>query len=156
MKVRLNSNNFNNTSANIIFVPDSNPSTSVNIGSQTIPYTYDAADVYGTYTLYFPYYDKTCSFHLVPTSINSIGIGNTYTSILRNDNIEDKSNIGNTYISIIRDDQINTSQDIYEKSRIGNAYMSILSTQDINTSSDIYERTRIGNTYVSILNSDPI
>jgi hypothetical protein len=112
MKARLNSNNFNNSSANITFVPDSNPSTSVNIGSQTIPYTYDAADVYGTYTLYFPYYDKTCTFHLVPTVINSIGIGNAYMSVLR-------------------DDQINTSQDIYQRTHIGNAYMSVMRTDPI-------------------------
>ena len=112
MKVLLNSNNFNNSIANITFVPDSNPSTSVNIGSQTIPYTYDAADVYGTYTLYFPYYDKTCTFHLVSTSINSIGIGNAYMSVLR-------------------DDQINTSQDIYQRTHVGNAYMSVLRTDPI-------------------------
>jgi hypothetical protein len=134
MKVLLNSNNFNNTSANITFVPDSNPSTSVNIGSQTIPYTYDAVDVYGTYTLYFPYYDKTCSFHLVRTNINNIGIGNAY-------------------LGIISYDQSDSS---YGKTQLGNAYMSILRQNDINTSSDIYEKLKIGNTYISVLRNDPI
>ena len=112
MKARIISNNFNNLTAAITFVPDSNTSTSVNIGSQTIPYTYDAIDVYGTYTLYFPFYDKTCTFHLVPTSINSIGIGNAYMSVLR-------------------DDQINTSQDIYQRTHVGNAYMSVMRTDPI-------------------------
>ena len=133
MKARLNSNNFNNSSANITFVPDSNPSTSVNIGSQTIPYTYDAADVYGTYTLYFPYYDKTCTFRLVATSINGIGIGNAYMSVIRGDDAGggDKSHVGNAYMSVLRDDQINTSQDIYQRTHVGNAYMSVMRTDPI-------------------------
>jgi len=134
MKARIVSNNFNNLTANITFVPDSNTSTSINIGSQTIPYTYEAIDVYGTYTLYFPFYDKTCSFHLVPTNINNIGIGNAYLSVIRYDQSDSE----------------------YGKIQLGNAYMSVLNFQDINTSSDIYEKTRIGNTYLSILNSDPI
>jgi hypothetical protein len=134
MKVLLNSNNFTNSTANITFVPSSNPSTSINIGSQTIPYLYNSSDIYGTYTLYFPLYDKTCSVTVAPTNINTIGMGNGY-------------------LSIIRYDQSDSS---YGKIQLGNTYMSILRQNDINTSSDIYEKTKIGNTYVSILNSDPV
>ena len=32
----------------------------INIGTVTLPYTYESNDFRGTYSIYIPFYDKTC------------------------------------------------------------------------------------------------
>lgn len=57
--VLISSVNFNGQIGNITFYPEIGGT--VNIGLQTIPYTYTANDIYGTYDIYFSEYPITCS-----------------------------------------------------------------------------------------------
>jgi hypothetical protein len=57
--VLISSVNFNGQIGNITFYPE--VGGVVNIGLQTIPYTYTANDIYGTYSIYFSEYPETCT-----------------------------------------------------------------------------------------------
>jgi hypothetical protein len=57
--VLISSTNFNGQIGNITFYPE--VGGVVNIGLQTIPYTYTANDIYGTYSIYFSEYPETCT-----------------------------------------------------------------------------------------------
>jgi len=57
--VLISSTNFNGQIGNITFYPE--VGGVVNIGLQTIPYTYTANDIYGTYSIYFSGYPETCT-----------------------------------------------------------------------------------------------
>jgi len=51
--------NYNGQLADITFYPCSGGS--INIGSVILPYNYQSEYYYGTYDIYIPNYDKTCS-----------------------------------------------------------------------------------------------
>ena len=57
--VLISSTNFNGQIGNITFYPE--VGGVVNIGLQTIPYTYTANDIYGTYSIYFSEYPAVCN-----------------------------------------------------------------------------------------------
>ena len=64
--------NYNGQLANITFYPCSGGS--INIGEVILPYNYQSEYYYGTYNIYIPNYDKTCSLNvpcLSPTPTNT-------------------------------------------------------------------------------------
>lgn len=58
----IQSNNFNGQSVQITFSPFSGGS--INLGTQTIPYTYTTTNYEGDYSIYIPSSDKTCSLQV--------------------------------------------------------------------------------------------
>jgi hypothetical protein len=60
-KVLVSSVNYNGQNANIVFYSINSPNIATNLGLQTLPYTRDHEDVYGTYILTFPTFkNKKC------------------------------------------------------------------------------------------------
>jgi hypothetical protein len=62
--IQITTDNYNGQTAVITFTPD-NGDPVVNLGSQVLPYDYNAEYVYGTYSLYFPLFDTTCTLVIV-------------------------------------------------------------------------------------------
>jgi hypothetical protein len=58
--IQITTDNYDGQTAIITFTPD-NGGPVVNLGSQVLPYDYNAEYVYGTYSLYFPEFDTTCT-----------------------------------------------------------------------------------------------
>ena len=58
--IQITTDNYDGQTAVITFTPD-NGGPVVNLGSQVLPYDYNAEYVYGTYSLYFPEFDTTCT-----------------------------------------------------------------------------------------------
>jgi hypothetical protein len=59
--IQITSTNYNNQLARITFYSNQNPSSPVNLGNNILPYIRTDIDVYGTYQVYFPNYNKTCN-----------------------------------------------------------------------------------------------
>lgn len=55
----ISSNNFSGQTGTMTFYPDTGGT--VSIGTVTLPYNYTSDYVYGTYSIYFPSYNKTCT-----------------------------------------------------------------------------------------------
>ena len=64
--VLINTTNYSGQTANITFYPDSGGV--INIGIVQVPYYYYADNIYGTYELYFPYYNSTCIYNIIAPS----------------------------------------------------------------------------------------
>jgi hypothetical protein len=62
--IQITTDNYDGQTAVITFTPD-NGGPVVNLGSQVLPYDYNAEYVYGTYSLYFPLFDTTCILVIV-------------------------------------------------------------------------------------------
>jgi hypothetical protein len=62
--IQITTDNYDGQTAVITFTPD-NGGPVVNLGSQVLPYDYNAEYVYGTYNLYFPLFDTTCILVIV-------------------------------------------------------------------------------------------
>ena len=62
--IQITTDNYDGQTAVITFTPD-NGGPVVNLGSQVLPYDYNAEYVYGTYSLYFPLFDTTCTLVIV-------------------------------------------------------------------------------------------
>jgi hypothetical protein len=60
------SNNYNGQSVDITFYPCSGGI--INIGTVTLPYDYYSDDFTGLYSIYIPFYDKTCEVDVPCTS----------------------------------------------------------------------------------------
>ena len=58
--IQITTDNYDGQTAVITFTPD-NGGPVVNLGSQVLPYDYNAEYIYGTYSLYFPEFDTTCT-----------------------------------------------------------------------------------------------
>jgi hypothetical protein len=58
--IQITTDNYDGQTAIITFTPD-NGDPVVNIGSQVLPYNYTSDYYYGTYNLYFPAFDTTCT-----------------------------------------------------------------------------------------------
>ena len=58
--IQITTDNYDGQTAVITFTPD-NGGPVVNIGSQVLPYNYTSDYYYGTYSLYFPAFDVTCT-----------------------------------------------------------------------------------------------
>jgi len=58
--IQITTDNYDGQTAVITFTPD-NGGPVVNLGSQVLPYDYNADYFYGTYSLYFPLFDTTCT-----------------------------------------------------------------------------------------------
>jgi hypothetical protein len=58
--IQITTDNYNGQTAIITFTPD-NGGPVVNLGSQVLPYDYNSDYYYGTYSLYFPSFDTTCT-----------------------------------------------------------------------------------------------
>ena len=58
--IQITTDNYDGQTAVITFTPD-NGGPVVNLGSQVLPYDYNAEYIYGTYSLYFPLFDTTCT-----------------------------------------------------------------------------------------------
>jgi hypothetical protein len=58
--IQITTDNYDGQTAIITFTPD-NGDPVVNIGSQVLPYDYTSDYYYGTYSLYFPAFDTTCT-----------------------------------------------------------------------------------------------
>lgn len=59
LSIIISSVNYNGVVGNITFYPSTGGT--ISLGSQTIPYTYVSDYPYGTYSIYFPTFNKTCS-----------------------------------------------------------------------------------------------
>jgi hypothetical protein len=73
--VVISSVNYNGKQGTITFTP-SNGLPNINIGTVNLPYTYNSDYVYGSYSIYFPQYNKTCTV-VTPTptvTLNILGI----------------------------------------------------------------------------------
>lgn len=64
LSILISSVNYNGQVGDITFYPSTGGT--INIGSQTIPYTYVTDYPYGTYDIYFPLFNKTCSSTINP------------------------------------------------------------------------------------------
>lgn len=62
--IQITTDNYDGQTAVITFTPD-NGGPVVNLGSQVLPYDYNAEYIYGTYSLYFPLFDTTCTLVIV-------------------------------------------------------------------------------------------
>ena len=62
--IEITSVNYNNQTGQITFYSEDAPTTPVDLGSHTIPYTRTGVDIYGTYELNFAAYSKVCSVSL--------------------------------------------------------------------------------------------
>ena len=58
----LTSNNYSGQTANITYYPDTGGT--ISLGSVVVPYYYSTDYFYGTYELYFPIYNKTCTLYI--------------------------------------------------------------------------------------------
>jgi hypothetical protein len=58
--IQITTDNYDGQTAIITFTPD-NGGPVVNLGSQVLPYDYISDYFYGTYSLYFPLFDTTCT-----------------------------------------------------------------------------------------------
>jgi hypothetical protein len=58
--IQITSTNYNGQTAQVTFYSVNAPTTPVNLGPQTIPYSRSGNDVYGSYELNFTAYNKTC------------------------------------------------------------------------------------------------
>jgi hypothetical protein len=58
--IQITTDNYDGQTAIITFTPD-NGGPVVNLGSQVLPYDYNSDYYYGTYSLYFPSFDTTCT-----------------------------------------------------------------------------------------------
>jgi hypothetical protein len=65
------SGNFTGKTANIIFYSSNAPTTPINLGSQTLPYSRQGNDVYGNYELNFTDYNKTCSVTITNPAVSA-------------------------------------------------------------------------------------
>jgi hypothetical protein len=63
--VIISSVNYNGQTGNITFTPWTG-NTIINLGTRTIPYSYDSNYVYGTYNIFYPFYNKTCQKIISP------------------------------------------------------------------------------------------
>jgi hypothetical protein len=64
----LTSNNYSGQTANITYYPDTGGT--ISLGSVVVPYYYSTDYFYGTYELYFPIFNKTCTLYIetpIPT-----------------------------------------------------------------------------------------
>jgi hypothetical protein len=87
--IQITSNNYNNQLARIIFYSNQNPSSPVNLGDNILPYIRTDVDVYGTYQVYFPNYNKTCNVTIndptitpTPTTTSTVTPTPTVTATL--------------------------------------------------------------------------
>lgn len=55
----ISSINYSGYTAQITFYPDSGGT--IDLGSQVIPFEYNSEYLYGTYELYFPFFNSTCT-----------------------------------------------------------------------------------------------
>lgn len=62
--IQITSNNYNGQIAQITFYSVNAPTTAINLGRQTIPYSRSSNDIYGIYQLNFIVYNKTCTVSL--------------------------------------------------------------------------------------------
>lgn len=58
--IQITSTNYNGQTAQVTFYSVNSPTTAVNLGPQTIPYSRSGNDVYGSYELNFTAYNKVC------------------------------------------------------------------------------------------------
>jgi len=59
--IQITSNNYNGQTAQVTFYSVTAPTTAVNLGPQTLPYSRSGDDVYGSYELNFTAYNKVCT-----------------------------------------------------------------------------------------------
>jgi len=57
--IQITTDNYDGQTAVITFTPDTGGT--INLGSQVLPYDYNTDYFYGTYSLYFPLFDTTCT-----------------------------------------------------------------------------------------------
>jgi hypothetical protein len=60
-KATILSDNYVGYAAQITFYPENNPSNPIDLGTHLIPYEYNTNYYYGTYELYFEYFNSTCT-----------------------------------------------------------------------------------------------
>lgn len=60
-RIQINSANYSGQSGLVTFYSENAPSTPVDLGVKTIPYTRAGTDIYGEYSIYFGDYSQTCS-----------------------------------------------------------------------------------------------
>lgn len=79
--VSISSVNYNGNLGNITFLPSTGGT--INLGAQNIPYTYVTNYPYGTYNIYFPAYNNTCTTIITaPTSIPLTIYAKSYGCVL--------------------------------------------------------------------------
>jgi hypothetical protein len=81
----LTSNNYSGQTANITYYPDTGGT--ISLGSVVVPYYYSTDYFYGTYELFFPIFNKTCTLYIespipTPTVTPTLTPTNTITPTL--------------------------------------------------------------------------
>lgn len=61
--IQITTDNYYGQTAVITYYPDTGGT--INLGSQILPYDYNTDYYYGTYSLYFPLFDKTCTLVII-------------------------------------------------------------------------------------------
>lgn len=64
--IQITTDNYDGQSAVITYYPDTGGT--INLGTQVLPYDYNADYYYGTYSLYFPLFDTTCTLIIVAST----------------------------------------------------------------------------------------
>lgn len=78
--IQITSDNYNGRTANITFYSVNAPSTAINLGSQSLPYSRTSNDIYGTYHLNFIGYNKTCTVSLIDPNATTTPAPTTTTT----------------------------------------------------------------------------
>lgn len=67
-EILISSQNYNGKTVIVVFYSSSNPSVGINLGTFTVPFTYSANDIWGTYEITIPEYNnKICIYSVDPT-----------------------------------------------------------------------------------------
>lgn len=106
--------NYSGQTAQITFYPETGGT--INIGTVTMPYQFEVDYYYGTYDVYFPFYNNTCSLTVTqPTPSNDFVYGIipnndiNISNILNNDFNVNVIPLGDITVSNIPNNNINTS-----------------------------------------------
>lgn len=78
--IQITSTNYNGRTANISFYSVNAPSSAINLGSQSLPYSRTSNDIYGTYYLNFIGYNKTCTVSLIDPNATTTPAPTTTTT----------------------------------------------------------------------------
>lgn len=77
--IRINSVNFSGQNVTVTYFPSTGGT--LNLGSGTIPFDYTSNFVYGSYDVFFPLYNKTCTVAFNANRINCEQSGYTFAII---------------------------------------------------------------------------
>lgn len=60
--ITISSQNYDAKTVSVVFYSINNPSVGINLGTFTVPFTRSGEDLYGTYEITIPEYNKVCQY----------------------------------------------------------------------------------------------